>query len=278
MSQPASSSIPSSSIPRSSRADVAVHATTVLALAWAEARRLLLHPVLLVATAWIAVAVGWEYRHGPPDISWSVEGHTDFASSWTPLYAAAFLVANLAALRDRESTTAETFRAVPTARTERTLALLLAGLIPVGVAAIVATYAWVVIARAGGIPVGSSSGYAEIVPSVVELCSSSSDHGRRFRCRRRDRENHPLPRPRRAARKLRQHHIRRPRYWVWMWFPAYFLMPFAIAARATEPLSYVPAEALSCGRNRRLTHRTSSTRGGTSSRSKPPASAGTPPT
>jgi hypothetical protein len=151
----------------STRAPDRVTPATMLALSIAEAKRLLRHPVLLAGAAlgaWLSIRL---WQQGEPVQDWETQNYTIFLLGWAPLYLAAFIVANTAALRERETTTAEMFRSTPTRYAERTLALLAAGLAPTTLAAMLAAIQLGTIAHAGGITVGNQ--LVQLTPTVVEM-------------------------------------------------------------------------------------------------------------
>jgi hypothetical protein len=155
---------------------------TVVALSKAEAKRVLRHPVLLAGaavSAWLSI---WPWRGGEPaqNYEYQTQNYETFLIYWAPLYFAAFIVANTAALRERETTTAEMFRSTPARYSERTLALLAAGLVPATLAAVLAAIHWGVIAHAGGFIVGNQ--LVLLTPAVAEMALVPATAAAAFAC------------------------------------------------------------------------------------------------
>jgi hypothetical protein len=204
---------------------------TMLALSLAEAKRVLRHPVLLAGAAlgaWLSIQ---PWLHGEPAQVWETESYTTFLLGWAPLYFAAFVVANMAALRERETTTAEMFRSAPTRYSDRTLALLAAGLVPTALAAVLAGIQLSVIARAGGITVGNL--LVRLTPTVVEMALVPAITATVFACGVA------------LARTIRSRtfaailaavttYTLMFGFWLFAWFPAYFLTPYATSLRAVD--------------------------------------------
>jgi hypothetical protein len=206
---------------------VAVH--TVLALSVVEGKRLLRHPALLAGLAGGAVFALGIWRNGEPLQAWEGQNYEMFLLYWAPLYLGAFLAANTAALREGGRTTAEMFAPAPTRYPERTLALLIAGLVPTLIAAILASVHLQIIRNAGGITLN----FIQVVPSPVEMAlvpattAASFAGGVAF------------------ARTIKSRTIAAAvgavaayalylMYWAFGWFPAYFLVPYATARREVD--------------------------------------------
>jgi hypothetical protein len=204
----------------------------VLALSIVEAKRLLRHPVLLAGAALAAVWTIQPWLHGEPaqPADYETQTYTIFLLTWAPLYFAAFIAANTAALRERETTTAEMFRSSPTRYAERTLALLGAGLVPTTVAATLVVIHRSVIADAGGITVGNQA--VRLTPTVVEMALVPATTAAAFACGVA------------LARTLRSRTLAAIvgaiatwfflGFWIFGWFPAWFLAPYATSLRAAD--------------------------------------------
>jgi hypothetical protein len=151
-----------------------------------------------------------------------------FLLPWAPLYLAAFITANTAALRERETTTAEMFRSTPTRCRERTLALLAAGLIPITLATVLAAIHLSVIAQTGGITVGNQA--VKLTPTVAEMALVPATTAAAFA------SGVAL------ARTVRSRTVGvvfgaittwlTLMFWVFAWFPAYFLAPYTTSLRS----------------------------------------------
>jgi hypothetical protein len=205
--------------------------TTLLALSIAEAKRLLRHPVLLAGAAlaaWLSLRL---WGHGEPVQDWETQNYTIFLLTWAPLYLAAFIAANTAALRERESTTAEMFRSAPTRYSDRTLALLAAGLVPTALAAVLAAIQLGVIAHAGGITLGNQA--VQLTPTAVEMALVPATTAAAFTA------GVALARTIKsrafgailAAAGIYMFFVM---FWVFGWFPAWFLAPYATALRPVD--------------------------------------------
>jgi hypothetical protein len=203
---------------------------TMLALSLAEAKRLLRHPVLLAGAAlgaWLSIQ---PWLHGEPAQDWETENYHTFLLPWAPLYLAALIAANTAALRERETTTAEMFSSTPTRYSERTLALLAAGLVPTALATVLAAIHLRVIAHVGGITVGNQ--LVQLTPTVVEMGLVPATTAAAFA------SGVAL------ARTVRSRTLGvvfgaittwlTLMYWVFAWFPAYLLAPFTTSLRSVD--------------------------------------------
>jgi hypothetical protein len=148
-----------------------------------------------------------------------------------PLYLAAFIVANTAALRERETTTAEMFRSAPARYRERILALLIAGLVPATLAAILAAIHWGVIALAGGFIVGDKG--VQLTPAAAEMALVPATAAAAFACGVA------------LARTIRSRafgailaavatYLFFATFWAFGFFPGYFLAPYSTAQRAVD--------------------------------------------
>ena len=208
----------------------------------AEAGRLVRHPVLLAGVAGTALLQTSALGQMPDVMStqwWSTKAYYEMGSLWFAMYGAAFVAGNLVALRDRETTTAEALRAVPVTRHHRTLALLWSGAVPVVLAALVSLYVAALVSRLGGMPVGDVPGperipltpWEVVVPLAVTAAAYTAGV---------------------AVARLIPHPIvgvflgvvgsmaLTAVVWVWMWYPAGFLVPFAVATREGESLGPNP--------------------------------------
>jgi hypothetical protein len=204
---------------------------TILALSITEAKRLLRHPVLLAGVAlgaWVSIR---PWMLGEPTAQdYETQIYTTFLIYWAPLYFAAFIAANTAALRERESTTAEMFRSAPTRYSDRTFALLAAGLVPTTLAAVLATVQLVVIADVGGITVGNQR--LQVTP-VVEMALVPATTAAAFACGVA------------LARTVRSRALGAilaavvtymffATFWAFYWFPGYFLTPYASSLHTAD--------------------------------------------
>jgi hypothetical protein len=204
---------------------------TMLAISIAEGKRLLRHPVLLAGAALGAVLSIQPWLGGEPAQDWETLNYLTFLLGWAPLYLAAFLVANMAALRERETTTAEMFRSYPTRYAGRTLALLAAGLVPTGLATALAAIQLSVIAQAGGIAVGDQ--LVPLTPTVVEMAWVPTTTAAAFASG---------VAVARAVRSLAFSAIIAAvttfiffiMFWAVSWFPVYFVTPYATSLRALD--------------------------------------------
>ena len=149
------------------------HARPVLALAGAEAAHLARHPVLWAGVlATVAVAT-LPYRNGPPAPSpWPTEDYTSVWAPWAFLFTAAYLTAMLAASRPAD--TGGMLTARPLTADRRTAAVLLAGAVPVALAAATTAAVWTVIARNGGIVTGRSPGLQHLTPGPAEAAAATA--------------------------------------------------------------------------------------------------------
>jgi hypothetical protein len=204
---------------------------TILALSIAEAKRQLRYPVLLAGAAlaaWLSIRL---WGHGEPVQDWENQNYTIFLLTWAPLYLAAFIAANTAALRERESTTAEMFRSAPTRYSDRTLGLLAAGLVPTALAAVLAAIQLGVIAHAGGITVGNQA--VQLTPTVVEMALVPATTAAAFACGVA------------LARTIKSRafgailagtatYVFFAGFWVFYWFPGYFLAPYATSLHTVD--------------------------------------------
>lgn len=212
---------------------VRVGRRTILALAAAEATRLARDPLLLLAAILSAVLAIAPWLDGHPHQAWSTQTYTHLAGFALPLYFAAFVVANLAATRERESTTAETFRSTPTRPAERTVALLLAGIVPVGITTAIATAQLAFIASAGGIEVGDQAAFVTVTPTLIEALLAPAITATAY--------TGGLA----VARTVQSPavgvvtggaatYLLTFLYWMYGWFPGYFLAPYATALRRID--------------------------------------------
>jgi hypothetical protein len=204
---------------------------TILALSLAEAKRLLRHPVLLVGAtlaAWLSIR---SWGHGESVQDWETQNYTIFLLTWAPLYLAVFIAANTTALRERESTTAEMFRSTSTRYSERTLALLAAGLVPTALAVVLAAIQLGIIAHAGGITVGNQA--VQLTPTVVEMAIVPATTAVAFTLGVA------------LARTVRSRafgailagtatYVFFAGFWLFYWFPGYFLAPYSTSLRTVD--------------------------------------------
>jgi hypothetical protein len=204
---------------------------TMLALSIVEAKRLLRHPVLLAGAAlgaWLSIQ---PWLNGEPAQDWDTQSYEIYLIFWAPLYFAVLIVANTAALRERETTTAEMFRSAPARYSERTLALLVAGLAPTGLAAVLAAIQLRMIAHAGGITAGDQ--LVRLTPSVIEMALVPATTATSFAFGVA------------LARTVRSRafgailagiatYILFAGFWAFYWFPGYFLAPYATPIRTID--------------------------------------------
>jgi uncharacterized membrane protein len=201
----------------------------VLTLAVAEGKRLLLNPALLAGAALgVALAI-LPWLNGEPKQTWLAENYEQLTLYWAPLFFGAFLAANLAALRERETTTAELFRASPVGYCERTLALLGAVLVPTVLSAVLVWVQLSVISDAGGITVHRT----RLTPSVIEMALVPTITAISFISGVA------------VARTIRSRTVGAVggafatfllfyMYWLLNWLPAYFLHPYSTALRTVD--------------------------------------------
>ena len=143
-------------------------ARSILALAGIEARRHLRNPILWLGTcATIGQAAGpYADGQGPLPDPWVTEDYEGFLSAWGWLFLAAFVTAVVTVNRHLEPRTAQLFAGQPTDAGQRMIALLLAGVVPAGLAGLAAGATCAVVARAGGIATGFS---LNMVPTVTSV-------------------------------------------------------------------------------------------------------------
>jgi hypothetical protein len=204
---------------------------TTLALSIAEGKWLLRHPVLLAGAALGALLSIQPWLAGEPAQDWETQNYLTFLLGWAPLYFAALGTANLAALRERETTTAEMFRSCPTRYNQRTLALLSAGLVPTALAAVLAAIQLRVIAKAGGITVGDR--LVRLTPTVVEMALVPATTAAAFAC------GVALARTVRsrafgAILAAVATYMFFAGFWLFGWFPAYFVTPYVTSLRSLD--------------------------------------------
>jgi hypothetical protein len=125
------------------------------ALAGMEIRRTARNVFLwLAAAAYLGLAGSRWVAGEEPRSTWATENYEMWDWPAAVLYMAAFLVANIVALRDRPSTTAELFANTPAGPWERTAAVLAAAIVPATLGLVAQLGYLVMILRAGGITVG----------------------------------------------------------------------------------------------------------------------------
>jgi hypothetical protein len=202
----------------------------ILRLAMLEAKRLLRHPVLLVGAVWGSWYSLWPWRYGEPAQPWSTANYSALSLTWAPLYVTTFVVANLAALREGPSTTAELFRCVPTRYSQRTAALLVAGFAPVALTGLLCVTQLALITRAGGVTIGDPPGSGKITPTPAEVALPALIAAMSFAAGVA------------VARTVRSRLLGAvggivggglyfTGYWIWARFPTYFVVPNAVAVR-----------------------------------------------
>jgi hypothetical protein len=204
---------------------------TMLALSIAEGKRVLRHPVLLAGAALAALLSIQPWLGGEPAQDWETQNYMTFLLGWAPLYFAAFIAANTAALRERETTTAEMFRSSPTRYSERTLALMAAGLVPTALAAALAATQLSVIAEAGGITVGDQ--LVRVTPTVVEMALVPAITAAAFAsgvALARTVKSRAFA----AILGVVTIYALTLMFWVFGWFPGYFLIPYATSLRRLD--------------------------------------------
>jgi hypothetical protein len=187
------------------------------------------NPLLLGAVAaGLLFCLPW--LDGEPGQTWSTQLYTQVGLVASPIYFAAFVLGNVTAMRERSATTAELFSGVPTSYMGRTLAILLAGAVPTAASVVVITVHQTLVIRAGGITVGDQPTLIRLTPTVLELAlvpaitASSYTAGVAL------------------ARTIQSRVVgvmlgtilcglQFMLYWMWAWFPAYFLAPYTGALR-----------------------------------------------
>jgi hypothetical protein len=199
----------------------------VILLAAAEGRRMARNPLLLVALA-VGLLFCLPWLNGEPHQDWSTENYADIGLVSLPVYLAAFLLGNLAALRERPSTTAEMFSTVPTDYAQRTRAILLAGIAPIAASTLVIAVYDLLVLRAGGITVVGT----QLRPTAFELALGPAITASSFAAGVA------------IARTIRSRVIGVIlgtiltevvlTYWLFSWFPAYFLAPYTSGLRHTS--------------------------------------------
>jgi hypothetical protein len=206
----------------------------VLSLAATEGRHMARHPLLLLAVV-ACLLFGLPWLHGEPAQNWSTQSYVDFGHVGIPVYFAAFVLGNLAALRERPSTTAEMFTGVPTSYAQRTRAILLAGVVPTAASVLVVTAYQALVIRAGGITVGDQVETVRLTPTVLELAlvpaitATSFTAGVAFARTVRSRVTGVM-----IGTLLTGAFF--VGYWLWSWFPAYFLAPYTSGLRRETSL------------------------------------------
>jgi hypothetical protein len=141
----------------------------VLTLAGAESLRHLRNPILWLGTcATIAQAAG-RYADGEQPLSsgWVTGDYETVFSAWSWLFLATFVIAALTAGRHTEPRPAEVLSVQPTDAGQRMTAVLLAGIVPTGQAALAAGATCAVVARAGGIATGDFPSL-RLIPTAAE--------------------------------------------------------------------------------------------------------------
>lgn len=118
----------------------------VRALAGVQSRRLLRHPVLLVGCAWVVAAMAFSRPDTPYEKYSALTGMVAFLVG--PL---AFFAANLVASSERRSGAEEWMPCLPVPRAARTSALLVACLVPAGVAVLLTALVWLLVVQDGGL-------------------------------------------------------------------------------------------------------------------------------
>jgi hypothetical protein len=199
----------------------------VVLLAAAEGRRMARNPLLLAAVA-VGLLFCLPWLDGEPHQDWSTENYSLIALFGLPVYFAAFVLGNLAALRERPSTTAEMFSTVPTDYAHRTRAILLAGIAPIAASALVIAAFELLVLRAGGITADGT----KLRPTPFELALVPAITASSFAAGVA------------VARTIRSRvigvilgTILSPVvfiYWAFSWFPAYFLAPYTSGLRHTS--------------------------------------------
>jgi hypothetical protein len=231
-------SIPTRLAPPAAHHPSHVAATTILTLSVVEGKRLLRNPVLLAGAACGVALTILRYGEGEPAQPWDSFNYTALSLYWAPLYLGAFVAANMAALRERETTTAETFRASPVSFSERTLALLGAGLVPTALATVLSALYLGVIAGAGGATVHG----ARLTPSIIEMALIPAITATSFV------SGVALARMigSRTVGVIWGSFATFTLYyigWIWGWFPAYFVTPYATSLRAVPLGTAISADA-----------------------------------
>jgi hypothetical protein len=137
-----------------------------------EARRAALSPILLVACAMACWSMWreWIHRLEPPLENDPGLYISLFYNAW-PLLLGSFLLGAWTLARERPRTTRELFTAAPLSSRRRTAARLAVATVPALAAVPVVAVQAVLVARAGGVPLGAGLYQVQVVPTVVEWAS-----------------------------------------------------------------------------------------------------------
>lgn len=203
--------------------------TTIVTLSVIEGKRLLRNPVLLVGAALgVALAI-LPWLGGEPTQGFGSANYEQFTTLWAPLYLGAFVAANLAALRERATATAEMFRASPVAYGERTLSLLAAAVVPTAIAAVLSALQLGLIASVGGITVYGRP----LMPSIIEMALVPAITATSFIsgvALARVIGSRTFGVVWAALATFTLFFM----YWLFAWFPASFVRPYSTALRAVD--------------------------------------------
>ncbi len=212
--------------------DPEADATRLLVLR--EARRAALSPILLVACAVACWSMWREWIHGlEPPLENSPELYLFlFFNAW-PLLLGSFLLGAWTLARERPQTTRELFTAAPLSAWRRTAARLAVAAVPALAAVVVVAVQAVLVARAGGVPLGAGIYQVQVVPTVVEWASipvatvASYTAGAAV---------YSLTRTRAVTALIGAFvtFFGVVTFWLWIWPPAVFISPIGYPIREQE--------------------------------------------
>ncbi|WP_250031042.1 hypothetical protein [Paractinoplanes maris] len=193
-------------------------------LAWAEARRLTYHPAVLagfVAAAFLSLP-RWFGGQSPPE-QWLTQTYEQLTLFWAPLHLGAFVAGAMVALRGGGERIDEMFAARPVDAVQRTRALFLAGIVPMGYTAALVVVNVLLVVAAGGMPLGSPA--VIVYPTVVDVIYAVSLTGAAYAGGIVVARTVPSP-VFTFLSGLAATWIFFGLYWISGWFPAYFLTPY----------------------------------------------------
>ncbi len=199
-----------------------------------EARRAALSPILLVACAVACWSMWHEWIHGlEPPLENSPELYLLlFFNAW-PLLFGSFLLGAWTLARERPQTTRELFTSAPLSARRRTAARLAVAAVPALAAVVVVAVQAVLVARAGGVPLGEGIYQVQVVPTVVEWASipvatvASYTAGAAV---------YSLTRTRAVTALIGAFvtFFGVVTFWLWIWPPAVFISPIGYPIREQE--------------------------------------------
>jgi hypothetical protein len=212
--------------------DPQADATRLLVLR--EARRAARSPILLVAFAIACWSMWREWIHGlePP-----LENDPGlylylFYNAW-PLLLGSFLLGAWTLARERPRTTRELFSAAPLSARRRTVARLAVAAVPALAAVVVVAVQAVLVARAGGVPLGEGLYQVQVVPTVVEWASIPAATVASYTA---GAAVYSLTRTRAATALIGAlvTYFGVVIFWLWVWPPAVFISPIGYPIREQE--------------------------------------------